>query len=736
MTIFEIGQAGGRWFMATELIEGQTLRRRLSAGEPMPLREVIRVSTQIADALAAAHGTGVVHRDIKPENVMLRRDGYVKVLDFGLAKVTERLTTDDHSPAQAPLSSLTAAGTVMGTVSYMSPEQARGQEVDGRTDIFSLGVVMYEMLAGRLPFEGATAGDMIASILRSEPPALAKLSPQTPAELEAIVLKALATDREARWQKVEALADKLRDISQELEFKLRLADSDKKRLSPVSAAPAKLHRRAIGLAALAVLALLLAVFAWQRKRLSEKPSEQIAGNQVKTLAVLPLRMIGVKGDEEYLGLGMTDALIARLSNSRQITVRPTDAVLRYQDGKIDSQTAGRELRVDAVLTGSVQKVNDRVLVRVQLVRQSEQQPIWSHEFTDTAADLFALQSSIAEQVTVALALKLTGEERQRLNRRYTENTEAHQLHLRGRYFLHKRTTEGSRRAIEYFEQAVARDSRYAPAYVDLALAWNRLAERNVVPMEEGVSKAKAAARRALEIDDTLGEAHSLQAFLRLGHDWDVSGAERELQRAIELDPNNAMTLQWQGVYLLARGRANEAIAVTRRAVELDPVSLNVRSQLCRALYLAHRYDEAIAASQELIQMDANYASAWNFLGQSYTQKGMHTEALNALQKADSLAGVTGEIRAALGHAYAAAGRRDEAQKVIADLKTKPSGTGIPYHLATVYAALGQSDEAFNWLTIAFDRHDPFVVSRFKTDPKLDPLRNDPRFNALLQRIER
>src|SRR5262249_50487221 len=249
-----------------------------------------------------------------------------------------------------------------------------------------------------------------------------------------------------------------------------------------------------------------ALFAWQRKQPSEKPSEQIADNQVKTLAVLPLRMIGVKGDEEYLGLGMTDALITRLSNIRRITVRPTDAVLKYQDGKTDSQTAGRELRVDAVLTGSLQKVGDRVLVRVQLVKQSEQQPLWGSEFTHIGADLFMLQSSIAEQVTEALALKLTGEERQRLNRRYTENTEAYQLYSQGRYFLHKRTIEGIRRAIEYFEQAIARDSRYAPAYVDLGLAWCRLTERNVVPMEEGGAKAKAAARRALEIDDSLGEA--------------------------------------------------------------------------------------------------------------------------------------------------------------------------------------------------------------------------------------
>jgi len=482
--------------------------------------------------------------------------------------------------------------------------------------------------------------------------------------------------------------------------------------------------------------LLAAFLAWQRRQPSEKPSEQLAEKQVKTLAVLPLRMIGVKGDEEYLGLGMTDALITRLSNIRQITVRPTDAVLKYQDGKIDSQTAGRELRVDAVLTGSLQKMNDRVLVRVQLVKQSEQQPVWGSEFTHTGADLFALQSSIAEQVTVALALKLTGEERQRLDRRYTENTEAYQLYLQGRYFLHKRTTEGIRRAIEYFDQAIARDSRYAPAYVDLGQAWSGLAESNLVSKEDGVSKAKAAAKRALEIDDTLGEAYSVQAFLRLVYDWDVSGAERELQRALELDPNNAMTLQWQGVYLMARGRANEAVSVTRRAVDLDPVSLNVRSQLCRALYLGRRYDEAIATSQEVIQMDANYASAWAYLGQSYAQKRMGSEAVSALQKADSLGGVIGEIRAALGHAYAAAGRRDEAQKVIADLKTNPNRFGVPYHLVTVYAALGQTDEAINWLTIAFDRHDPLVINRVRTDPKLDQLRNDPRFNALLQRFDK
>ncbi len=727
ITLFDLGHVGADYFMATEFIDGQTLRERLRENARVPVAEAIGIALQICHALAAVHTAGIIHRDINPENVMLRRDGYVKVLDFGLAKVIEK----DPLRPNTGQASLTDPGAVMGTVSYMSPEQARGQRVDARSDIFSFGIVLYEMLAGRQPFEGESVSDVLAAILKTEPLPIGFAPADVPDALQRVVMRALSKDRDTRHQKIEDLAEELRQFAEEHRFKARLARSGG------TAADAATSRRtfprkhaAAGLALL--LALLTGLLFWQLKR--AQPSAPAASAPIKTLAVLPFRFLGSVREEEYLGLGITDALITKLSSARNLTVRPTTAVLKYQSVAIEPDTAARELKTDAVLDGSVQKVGDKLRVTAQLIRAGEAQPLWAGDFSESINDLFTLQDKLAARVTEELALQLTGSEQQQVARRTTANSAAYRLYLQGRYFHNKRTNEGVRQAREFYERAIALDPGFAEAHAELALSWSVLTERGIVPQTEGARQAVAFASKAIELDDTLADAHAYLAYMRLIYYWDLPGAEAEWRRALELGARHAMTRQFHGVHLLACGRADEAIAETLRAVELDPTSLIARSQLARAFFLGRRYDEVIATCQELLRIDENYAQAYVWLGQAHTQQGKHALAITALEKANTLAVARSEILASLGYAYAIAGRIEDARRIIDDLQTRSVGLGRLYHLATVYAGLNERSAALAQLEEAYQRRDPGLILRGKLDPKLDTLRGEPRFIALLQHL--
>jgi serine/threonine-protein kinase len=751
ITLFDFGHTDEGYFITTEFVDGQTLRALLREETRLPVRESIEIALQICSALDAAHDAGIIHRDIKPENVMLRRDGFVKVLDFGLAKMGEGQMLDPITSA----SGLTNPGAVMGTVSYMSPEQARGHKVDARSDIFSLGIVLYEMLTGRLPFEGETASDMLAAILKSEQPPLTELlSDALPniatVTLQQIITRALVKDREARYQTIQTMAADLRKCAENLQFHellVRSGETSRSRPAgpppdsniPGSATHSTTHPRQKVILALVLLALVAAipvslqVWRMQKSRPSPPPPASAVA-PIQTLAVLPFRFIGSDHNEEYFGQGMTEALITKLGNARQLTVRPITAVLKYQNANVEPDRAARELKTDAVVLGSLQKVGSNMRVNVQLNRAGEAQPFWTEYFDGVDSDPFALQDKVALRLIKELALILNSAEHRKFARRATKNLEAYRLYLEGRYFYYKWSIEGVRRARGYFERAIELDDKFARAYIHLAMCWSTLGERGAVTPEESERQSLAFATKAVVIDETLAEAQGFLAFLLLRYNWDLAGAEAGFRRALELDPRQSINRQFHGVYLLARGRTEEAIAETKSAAEHDPTSLYLRSQLGRALYLGRHYEEAIAMCQVILKLDEKFSQAYVWLGQAYSQQGKHAAAIAALEQASQLDGGRSETRAALGHACAVAGKTEEARMIIKDFQGRGKLESSNYHIATIYAGLGDRAMALAQLEESYVRHDAMLMMRSKLDPKLDPLRNEPGFTALLQRL--
>jgi serine/threonine protein kinase len=626
ITIHEIGQADGAQYIVEEYIDGETLRQRMNR-ERMTLTEaptILDVAIQIAAALAAAHEAGIIHRDIKPENVMKRRDGIVKVLDFGLAKLTEPSApaVDTQAPTRAAAS--TETGVVMGTPRYMSPEQARGEKVDARTDIFSFGVVLYEMVAGHPPFAGATASETIAAILRDSPPPLTDHAPEAPRELERIVDKALGKNREERYQTIAELFSDLKDLKQELELQARAE-------RPASTEGKKTTGAAMN----------------------------ISGNERKRKGLL------------FLASSLIVAIV----------------VFAY-----------------------FQFVNNRAPV------------------IDSAEKPHPQATS----------------EQQRAAKRYTDNTEAWQLCLKGNYYANRQSGEGFQKAIEHFRQALNLDPNYAPAWVGLAetYAWTG-AMMGTLPPNDAFPKVKAAAQKALELDETLAEAHTSLAFYLFFYERNWAEAESEFKRALELNPNYPVARRWYARYLTAMGRHDEAIAEIKKAVELDPLSLNDNSMAAWILREARRYDEAIEQYRKTIEMDPNFRPAHAELGWAYLHKGMRQEAIAEFQKAIELAGISLEPGAmkkrvgigpvgSLAYAYGMAGNRDEALRLVEELKRLATQSYVsPYTIAGGYIGLGDKDQAFAWLEKACKERVGWLVF-LKVGPLYDPLRSDPRFNDLLR----
>jgi eukaryotic-like serine/threonine-protein kinase len=751
LTIHEIGSEDGTHFMATEYVEGETLRQRM-AGARMKLGDALDVGIQVAGALAAAHEAGIVHRDIKPENIMLRRDGYAKVLDFGLAKLTERAATAGGSAGPTPVKVKTDAGIVMGTPHYMSPEQARGLEVDARTDIFSLGVVIYEMVAGRAPFTGTTATDVILSIIEREPAPLAHYAGEVPAELQRMVTKALAKDREKRYQTVKDLLIDLKNLRGELEFEAKLERSVPPELSsgavtrdtggqtvraaradeahPTSSAEylisgIKQHKR---VAALALTALAVAVAA-----AAYFYSSRSGGATIDSMAVLPFVNDGADPDTEYLSDGITESLTNSLSQLPNLRMIAHTSAQRYEGRETDPRTAARELGVQAVLTGRVVRRGDQLAVSAELVDARDNSHIWGEQYNRRLSDVLAVQQEIAREIAGRLRARLTGEERRRVTRNYTENVEAYQLYLRGRHHWNKRTGEGLRQAIEYFRQAIDRDPNYALAYSGLADCYSNLERYTGAPSSEGIPRARAAASRALEIDDSLAEAHASLGFVYY-QSWQWAEAERELKRAIELNPNYASAHQWYGLWLDVMGRFDEAVAEGRRAQELDPLSQVINVNL--AVYSLRRgeLDAAINQCRKVIELSPNAPDPHNVLSHVYRRQGRHEEAMAELEMAAELSGRRASY-APLGYGYAVAGRRSEALAILRGLEDRYArrearGALIAY----VYAGLGDKDLAFQWLERDFQERSGVLAGSMIFHPYLDPLRGDPRYRDLLRRM--
>jgi len=750
ITIHEIGSSGAARFIATEFIDGETLRQRIR-NAPLKIGEAIDVAAQIASALSAAHAANIVHRDIKPENIMLRRDGIVKVLDFGLAKLTERLPRDSVD-TEAPTSFKTDPGTVMGTAIYMSPEQARGLQVDARTDIFSLGVLIYEMVAARLPFEGANTNEILASILsEKEPPPLARYAREVPAELERILAKALRKEQEKRYQTTKDLLLDLQSLKQQLDFEARLERSippetrgtqtaaarssptqshETAQTTPITESLArsiKQHKRGVSIT-LSVLLLAVGAGYWLFIRHSSNITT------IESIAVLPFVNESGSSDVEYLSDGMTESLITSLSQLPKLSVKARSSVFRYKGKDTPPQQAGKELNVQAILTGRLVQHGNDLTLHIELVDPQTETALWSADYNRSMTNLVSLQGEIARDVSSKLRLKLSGADEHRLAKNYTGNAEAYQLYLKGRYHVLKTTRSEIQTSISYFQQAIDLDPSYALAYVGLADGYRALALGGEMPPTEFLPKAKATAQRAIETDDSLAEAHAELGFIIFWYDRDWSGAENQFKRALELDPNSADAHLSYAHLLSNTGRRAEALAEAKRARELDP--LNLRTGALEGQFLLHagRTDEALERLQKTFELDPNYYLAHQFASSAYIEKGMYGEAVAEAQKAIDFSGGSVHPTMLLGYALAKSGKRAEARGLLEGLLKLSNERYVPpYFVALIYNGLGERDEALAWLERAFERRDAFIVF-LKVEPKWNNLREDPRFQDLLRRV--
>jgi TolB-like protein/Tfp pilus assembly protein PilF len=714
------------------LLEGETFRKCLERG-PLPWRKVVQVGVDIAEGLAMAHARGIIHRDLKPENLFLTADNRVKILDFGLARMEPQAPSGAETGPYQPAD--TDTGIVLGTVGYMSPEQLRGQRIDARSDLFALGCVLYEMVSGRRAFHAASASEVQAAILRDDPPLLADAGREVPAGLEGVIRCCLEKQPEKRFSSASDLAVELR----------ALLNHSGHSTAPVPRAPPApaIHRGrpALGIAAAILLVLAIGGGAgWYalRARTGKPPGSGRSDNpspSIVAVAILPFQYRESDPDAEVLGDGISEIVINSLSPLRNLKVRPFSAVTRYKGQKnLDVKTVGDDLNVQAVFTGHVERQGDRLAVNVALVDLRDDSQLWGQRYTRQFADIFSIQEDIARQISAKLRGQLTGEEEQRVAKRYTNDPQAYELYLRGRHFLNTSINEdGAKRAIASFQQAVKRDPDYALAYAGIAEAHYWLSNVYKAPTEV-IPDAKKALREALRIDDKLGEAHALMGLFLAVFDWDYPAAEAEFRQAVEWSPGSATAHLYYGLYLNMVGRYVDAKAEMSRARELDPTSQYLVAYACFGLYLAHEYNQAIQDLEELLANDPKSFLAHAYLGLCYEQQGEFDKAVASLCKATELDDNL-EAKAQLGHAYALAGRRQEALKLLEKL-TDPSRNRYvsPYNIALIHLGLGDTNEAFAWLDKAVADHSEWIVM-LGTDPRLKPLRADPRFARLAQRVK-
>ena len=765
LTVYEIGEVDGKNYIATELIDGQTLREHLSHKESLPLNTILKIGVQVSEALSAAHQAGIIHRDIKPENIMLRQDGYVKVLDFGLAKLTEKKKTEEVSMEGATRVFVnTTPGLVMGTVWYMSPEQASGKvTTDARTDIWSLGVVLYEMLAGKVPFTGETVNHTIVSILEKEP----LLLENVPAELQRIVRKSMTKDVDMRYQTAHDLLIDLKNLRRDLDIQGELersvvpnraataesaSENQTQVYSPDAVAAtksgpaaathslttssssleyavtqAKSHKLTTAIVGVLLVAVISTVgyFAF----VSRSPGTK----QISSIAVMPFVNESGNADVEYLSDGMTETLIKSLSNLSSLDVKPRSSVFRYKDKDTDLQTIAKELNVQAILNGRVAQRGDQLTLSLELVDVQKNSVIWSEQYQRKQSDLVSLQSEIAKDVSTNLKAKLSGAEETKVTRTATADPEAYQAYLKGRYYWNRRTAENLTKAIEQFKSATDRDPNYALAFAGLGDCYAVLNEYAGKPTSETLPQARAYAERALAIDVQLAEPH---ATLGLVHEalWQFGEAEKQFKQALELNPNYPTAYHWYSIFLKNVGRNDEAATTIKRAQELDPLSSVIAVNVSRMYQLQNNHDASIENSLKLIELDPNFGPAYQYLALSYLKRGRNAEAIAAAEKAADLTNRAGITLGDLGYVYATTGKRAEAVSVIKELEAKYARKeAIGQYLSAVYAALGDKDKAFEWLEKDFQvRNGKLVEVRWQMQS--EALRDDPRYKDLLKRM--
>jgi serine/threonine protein kinase/Tfp pilus assembly protein PilF len=705
-TIYDFGEQDGRSFIAMEFIDGETLRTHIH-GKPIPFEEILKLGIQIAEALDAAHAEGIVHRDIKPANIFVTKRGQAKVLDFGLAKLVAKGVAVSDSGDEVS-DSTSVVGIISGTPSYMSPEQIRGDDLDPRTDIFSLGLVLYEMATGRQAFGGATGGMIIDAVLTRSPAPARNINPDIPPRLEEIIDKALHKHRDQRYQHA---ADILADLQ-----RLGRA-SDSAQLSSTGQEKSTGQHTA----------------ATSSTQTGTVRTERVA-KIIDSLAVLPFENISRDQGNEYLGDGIAGSLINNLATVPKLRVLAQSTVFRFKGRSIDPQAVGRELNVRAVLTGRIMQSGGSLRIGTELVDVATGTQLWGAQYDRKPGDIFAIQDEISNEISGNLRLKLTRAEKKRLTKRQTEDAEAYRLYLKGRHHWNQWTEDGFYKAIEYFQQAVDKDPAYALAYTGIADSYVLLGWNSYLPPKDAFPRGKKAALAALRLDPDLGEARTPLAAVSWLYDWQWSEAQAEFKRSLMLNPVHPTANHWFAEFLMTMGRHQEVIAAMKKSQELDPLSLIISVAIGWAFYMARCYDQAIEQLRRTVELDPNYPVTYWILGLLLRKMGQYEAALAEGEKGVQLSGGSTLMKAALAQSLATAGQKEKSLHILDELtKLSRHKYVAPYFLAGIHIGLGEADRAMEYLEKSFEEHSHWLIY-LHLDPGMDGLRSNSRFLELLQRV--
>jgi len=710
--MYDLNEEEGTHYITMEYVQGQDLRGFIRQTGQLTVKKAISISKQVCEGLAEAHRLKVIHRDLKPSNIMIDKDGNARILDFGIARSLRAKGVTD-------------AGVMVGTPEYMSPEQAETKNVDQRSDIYSLGVILYEMVTGRIPFVGDTALSIAMKHSTEVPPDPKEFNDQISEDISSVILKCLEKNREKRYQNTEELISEFDRIEKRIPTTEKVFPKEKQKKEKAIKPKWKKPLLFGGAALLLTLLVLTGIAIITNLQ-----------GAIDSIAVLPFENINTDTETEFLSDGITESIISRLARLPQLKkVIARSSVFRYKGGEIDPQAIGRELGVDAVLVSQISRRDDELSISVELMKVRDNSHIWGTQYSRKVSEIFTIQEEITNSITDNLQLRLTGEELERMTKRYTENSEAFVAYSRGQYFWNKRTEKDLERAIEYFNQALHLDPNYALAYTGLSHVYLLLPEYGNYQPKETYPKSKAAALKALEIDNLLAEAHVSLAQIKRRYDGDWVSAEIEYKRALELDPGHATAHHWYGYDLMCMARFDEAIREIRRAHELDPLSLVINRNLGQVFFRTRRYEQALEALKKTLEMDPNFSFTHFYLGSIYLQKSMYEEALAEFQKEKELSkGWSMRVDAWIGVTYMKMGQREKALEVLNELLEKSKQIYVPQTLvAILYFVLGEDDLGFQWLNKAYEEYDS-RMRLLKIDPVFDRVRSNPRFEAILKKM--